>query len=118
MNEREVDVVLSEAASHLAYLSTEALYEEQPDLWKLGEHGRHHTLNDFTLHFRAIASGVDAFRAHADYSYALFEQRGFPRRWLDDAWELMERIGGGNLDEPARGVFLERLSAVIGGSQP
>ncbi len=115
MNERQADAVLTEAAAHLAFLSTKALYDEQPDLWKLGEDGRRHTLDDFVLHFTAVASGVDAFRAHVDYSYTLFAQRDFPRRWLDDAWRVMERIGAANLDEPARGLFLGRLRLVIGG---
>jgi len=114
MSTREPDVVIREAAPHLAFLATESMYADQPDLWDLGEKGRHHTLNDFTLHFQAVATGKDAFRSHVDYCYDLFRDRGFPRQWLDDAWTYMRAIGSTQLERRARDVFLDRLDSVVG----
>lgn len=114
MSERPADVVLGEAAAHLAFLATEALYAEQPELWDLGERGRHHTLNDFTLHFQALASGDGGFAAHVAYSRELFADKGFPAKWLTDAWRLMREIGEEHLDGPARELLSTRLDAVVG----
>lgn len=116
MSERPVDTVLAETAAHLAYLATEALYAEQPELWDLGERGRFHTLNDFTLHFQAVASGRDGFAAHVAYSRELFEDKGFPQRWLADAWRVMREMAVAHLQDPARTEFLRRLDAIVGGS--
>ena len=85
-------VVLAERADHLAFLATDLMYDRQPDLWEMGEHGRQRTLEDFGHHFRALARGPDAFRAHVDYCYELFSGRGFPRSWLDDAWTTMAEV--------------------------
>jgi hypothetical protein len=115
MMARDPDVVIREAAPHLAFLATESMYAEQPDLWDLGEKGRHHTLNDFTLHFQAVAEGEDAFRGHVDYCHDLFRDREFPRKWLDDAWAYMGAIGKEHLDRPALDVLLDRLASVVGG---
>jgi hypothetical protein len=112
---RDPDVVLAERAAFLAFLATEAMYGDQPQLWEMGEHGRQNTHNDFKLHFEAVASGEDAFRTHVEYCYELFEGRKFPRAWLDDAWQVMRRIGEAQLEDPARQVFLERMTAVTSG---
>lgn len=116
MSERPVDTVLAETAPYLAYLATESLYSEQPALWDLGERGRFHTLNDFTLHFQAVASGQDGFAAHAAYSRELFEDKGFPQKWLTDAWRIMRETAVARLEDPARSEFLRRLDAVVGTS--
>ena len=114
MTERPVHVVLAEVAAHLAYLATEALYEARPGLWDLGEKGRFHTLDDFTMHFRAVADGEEAFRTHVDYSYRLFAERGFPQEWLDDAWRYMRLVADRELEGDVRAEFVARLEAVTG----
>lgn len=114
MSTRDPDVVIREAAPHLAFLATESMYADQPGLWDLGEKGRLHTLNDFTLHFQAVAEGEDALRSHVDYCHDLFRDRGFPRKWLDDAWTYMRAIGEAHLEQPVRDVLLDRLASVVG----
>lgn len=96
----------------LSILATRGLYEEQPDLWKLGEHGRARTLEDFNHHFRALQPlHAAAFRAHVEYCTELFRARGFPQRWLDDAWRWMalviERELPASAAEPVLGVLAE-----------
>lgn len=88
--DRPPGVILTEAAPMLAFQATAALYEEQPELWKIGERGRARTLEDFGHHFQALAT-LDAtvFADHVAYSRALFQNRGFPLKWLDDAWRIM-----------------------------
>lgn len=113
MSERSPHVVLTEVAAHLAYLATEALYEARPDLWDLGEKGRFHTLDDFTMHFRAVAEGEEAFRTHVEYTIRLFEDRGFPRDWLDDAWRFMRLVADRELDGDVHATLVARLDAVI-----
>lgn len=108
--DRGPEVILKETASHLAFLATERLYERQPELWDLGERGRSRTLEDFGHHFRALAAGPDVFRAHIDYCYELFAARGFPLRWLDDAWGIMSEICAETFDQPILGVAAQTLS--------
>jgi hypothetical protein len=92
-DERDPGAVLREAVPHLAFVATERLYAEQPDLWRLGEEGRARTLEDFTHHLRALVPLSDAhLRSHVDYCRSLFEQRGFPRQWLDDAWRMLAAV--------------------------
>ncbi|HEY0493693.1 MAG TPA: hypothetical protein VGD57_09520, partial [Candidatus Dormibacteraeota bacterium] len=81
--ERPPTLLLSEAASMLAFKATAALYEEQPELWKMGERGRARTLEDFGHHFEALAT-LDAtvFADHVAYCRTLFENLGFPLKWL------------------------------------
>lgn len=111
MTERAPEVVLAERAPHLAFLATEAMYAAQPELWDRGEKGRFHTLDDFTMHFRAVANGESAFRAHVAYCYRLFEERGFPRRWLDDAWRFMRAVAEEDLEGEPLAVFIARLAS-------
>ena len=88
--ERSPRDVLTETAPLLAVLATRGLYDEQPDLWQLGERGRRHTLEDFGHHFAALQVLDQAlFRRHVAYCASLFHARGFPQRWLDDAWRWM-----------------------------
>jgi hypothetical protein len=82
---------LDERAPALALTARQLLYEEQPELSKLGENGRERTLEDFVHHFRALASMDTAIvAAHVRYCQELFALREFPQRWLTDAWRFME----------------------------
>jgi hypothetical protein len=114
--DRDPAVVLREAVPALALTATRRLYAEQPALWELGENGRARTLEDFTHHLRRLATlSEDTFRSHVEYCHDLFEARGFPRAWLDDAWRILDGVLRDELPpavhEPARRV----LHAVIGG---
>jgi hypothetical protein len=85
------DPVLDETAPALALICTRLVYEEQPELWRLGENGRERTIEDFRHHLRALASmDVDVVAAHVRYCEGLFRERGFPERWLTDAWRIIE----------------------------
>lgn len=91
--ERPGRVVLSEAAGMLAFRATEALFDEQPDLWKMGEGGRARTLEDFGRHFESLATlDRELFSAYVRYCETLFDNHGFPRRWLTDAWRIMGAV--------------------------
>ncbi|MDB5067686.1 MAG: hypothetical protein JWM18_4120 [Chloroflexi bacterium] len=89
--ERRLGDILDERAPALALAARQLLYEEQPELSKLGENGRERTLEDFVHHFRALASmDTTIFAAHVRYCEALFALRQFPQHWLTDAWRFME----------------------------
>lgn len=92
-DEREPVAVLTEAVGSLALTATRRLYDEQPDLWKLGEHGRARTLEDFTHHLRMLAGLSPAvFQNHVAYCEGLWAARKFPRQWLDDAWRILDGV--------------------------
>jgi hypothetical protein len=110
--EREPAVVLAEVAPMLSLLATRRLYEEQPELWKLGERGRAHTLADFNHHFEALVTlSVPTFRRHVAYCEQLFTDRGFPHKWLEDAWRFMAVVVEQELpplvSEPALAILWE-----------
>jgi hypothetical protein len=88
--DRPAGIILTEAAPMLAFQATNALYEEQPQLWQMGEQGRARTLEDFGHHFHALGT-LDAtiFTDHVAYCRTLFRNLGFPLKWLDDAWRIM-----------------------------
>lgn len=89
-SERAPGAVLAEMAPMLSILATRGLYDEQPELWKMGERGRSRTVEDFHHHFRALQSlEVSVFGSHVQYCETLFAARGFPHKWLDDAWRWM-----------------------------
>ena len=112
--ERAPTAVLEELAPMLALLATRSLYEEQPDLWKLGEDGRARTLEDFTHHFRALQElSEPAFRAHVQYCEDLFSARGFPHRWLEDAWRWMEVVIEREVPKPIAQEALSVLRSVV-----
>jgi hypothetical protein len=111
--------MLREAVGHLAYLATERHYREQPELWELGEHGRARTLEDYTHHFRHLAPLDErVWRHHRAYCYELFEQRGFPRRWLDDAWRIMRATLREHVDAAAGAPALSLLERADQPSAP
>ena len=91
--ERDPRTVLAESIGYLALVATRRLYDEQPKLWDLGEHGRARTLEDFTHHLTALAALDDAtFDHHVAYCHRLFTDRNLPLRWLDDAWRTLAAV--------------------------
>jgi hypothetical protein len=115
-SDRDPTVLLQENAAAMSLLATRRLYAEQPELWRLGEYGRARTLEDFGHHFAALARLDDrAFEAHVRYCYGLFGARGFPPRWLADAWRHMEPVLRSQLPphaaEPAIALLLKTTSA-------
>ena len=109
-NDREPRTVLAESIGYLALVATRRLYDEQPELWDLGEHGRARTLEDFTHHLKALATlDETTFRTHVDYCERLFRERNLPHRWLEDAWRTIDAVLGDELPpaahEPARRIL-------------
>ena len=85
--------ILAQAAPQLAEVATTRLYEEQPQLLSMGEKGRAHTRQDFEHHFMALADlDPGRFGEHVAYCEGLFKARGFPLRWLTDAWRHMSAV--------------------------
>lgn len=92
-DERDPRIVLGESVGALALVATNRLYAEQPELWKLGEHGRARTLEDFTHHLRQLSGlSAEVFAGHVDYCHRLWTSRGFPQKWLDDAWRIIDEV--------------------------
>lgn len=116
-SERPPDVVLAELAPMLSILATRGLYEEQPELWEMGERGRAHTLEDFNHHFRALQPlDASVFRSHVQYCQNLFAAREFPQRWLDDAWRWMAAVIERELPKAAAESALAVLREATGTS--
>ena len=108
--ERDPRTVLTESIGFLALVATRRLYDEQPQLWDLGEHGRARTVEDFTHHLKALATLDErSFRTHVEYCERLFRDRNLPLRWLDDAWRVMSSVLVDELPpsvhEPARHIL-------------
>ena len=108
--ERDPRTVLTESIGFLALVATRRLYDEQPQLWDLGEHGRARTVEDFTHHLKALATlDESSFRTHVEYCERLFRDRNLPHRWLDDAWRTIDAVLGDELpksvQEPARHIL-------------
>lgn len=80
---------LRESIGWVALLATNRTYAAEPGLWRLGEQGRARTIEDFTHHLRAVLGGDAHWRKHLDYSVRLFDARGFPQRWLIDAFATL-----------------------------
>jgi hypothetical protein len=107
--------VLEENAVFLAALATRAVYEEQPDLWRFGEAGRARTQEDFVHHFRALATMDElVFEAHVRYCEGLFSVRGYPLRWLQDAWRHMAAVVTAELPEATAQPVMKVLVGVVG----
>lgn len=92
-DQRAPRVILEEMTPMLSILATRRLYREQPELWGLGDTGRARTIEDFNHHFTALtALDAGVFRAHVRYCRELFSSRGYPEKWLDDAWRWMGQV--------------------------
>ena len=112
--ERDPRVVLGERVGHLTLVATEALYAEQPDLWRMGEEGRRGTFDDFGHHFRVLATlDPESVASHVRYCRNLFTQRGFPLRWLDDAWRTMTTVVRAELPAELASAAVEVLDAGV-----
>ena len=90
--QRSAHAWLSESLESLALLATRRTYEADPSLWRLGEHGRARTLEDFTHHLRAALGNEALWIKHVAYSLELFDARGFPQRWLTEAFETLRAV--------------------------
>lgn len=100
---------LRESLPFLALLATRDTYAAEPSLWKLGEHGRARTIEDFEHHLRA-AMGTDAgWHAHLAYCLELFEARGYPHRWLTGAFATLSRVLVENLPSDVTADVLAHL---------
>jgi len=99
----------------LAFEATTALYEEQPGLWRMGERGRARTLEDFGRHFESLASlDADQFAGYVRYCEALFDNHGFPRQWLFDAWRIMATVIRRELPPPVANPAIAVLAGASG----
>jgi hypothetical protein len=83
---------LRESIDWLALMATSRTYAHHPELWRLGEQGRARTIEDFTHHLRAALAGDLQWREHLTYSVTLFDARGFPQRWLRDAFVTLSAV--------------------------
>ena len=83
---------LQESLSFLALVATRDTYAAQPSLWNLGEHGRARTIEDFEHHLRAAMGTDTGWNAHLAYCLDLFSSRGYPHRWLTDAFSTLSRV--------------------------
>jgi len=104
---------LAAEADRLAQLCTANLYREKPALAALGDRGREHTRADFGYHFVALADLSEArFAEHVRYCVGLFEARGFPLVWLDDAWRHMAAVIAAEAPPEVSGPALALMRAV------
>lgn len=122
--ERSEEAWIRESIPWLSLMAARDTYAVQPELWRLGEDGRARTIEDFTHHLRAALAGEVLWRRHLEYSLKLFDARGFPHRWLRDAFATLSSV----LDEAfgetlgrdlrtrldAAPALLEKLSAELG----
>jgi hypothetical protein len=113
--------LLVELTDFLAVVATRAMYDEQPELWQLGEQARARTLEDFGHHFRALATLDEmVFTSHVEFCMDLFRQRSFPQQWLTDGWRhmaaVMERELPPKVAEEAGRVL--RLGVADAGGEP
>ena len=102
---------LLESKDWLALMATTRTYAEHPGLWRLGEEGRARTVEDFTHHLRAAVAGELQWREHLRYSLALFDARGFPQRWLRDAFPTLSAVLAEAFGDEIGADVRERLDA-------
>lgn len=115
---RAPEVVLREVRPALALEATRRLYREQPELWSLGERGRARTLEDFGHHLGALTDfSPERFAEHVRYCVDLFTHRGFPLRWLEDAWRILDAVLTDELPAPVRGPACATLTAGLARAQ-
>lgn len=89
---RDPQAWLTESIGWLALMATRRTYRADPGLWRLGEHGRARTVEDFSHHLRAALGGEDLWHRHLEYCIKLFDARGFPQRWLYDAFSTLRGV--------------------------
>lgn len=102
---------LSESVGWLALMATRDTYRADPWLWRLGEDGRARTTEDFTHHLRAALAGDLQWREHVRYSLTLFDARGFPQRWLTDAFVTLSDVVAEGFGESVGQDVRTRLDA-------
>ena len=100
---------LSESRGFLALLATRDTYAAQPGLWDLGEYGRARTIEDFEHHLKAAGTTGRQWEEYLAYCFELFERRGFPFRWLTDAFATLSRVLRENLPDEVTAEVRERL---------
>ena len=105
---------IRESMGWLALLATRRTYAAQPDLWRLGEQGRARTIEDFTHHLRSALGGDTHWRSHLDYSVRLFDARGFPQRWLLDAFVTLREVLADTFPAEVTEVIRQRLEDAPG----
>lgn len=109
--DRPASAWLSESLSFLALVATRDTYAAQPRLWELGEYGRARTIEDFEHHLRAAMTSDRQWDEHLAYCVSLFAQRGFPLRWLTDAFATLARVLAENLPDDVVAEIRRRLAA-------
>jgi hypothetical protein len=115
--------LLVELTDFLAVVATRAMYDEQPELWQLGEQARARALEDFGHHFRALATLDEVvFASHVEFCMNLFRQRSFPQQWLTDGWRhmaaVMERELAPKVAEEAVRVLRQGVASAGGEAPP
>lgn len=108
---RPAHALLDETLPLVALLATRDTYLAQPSLWELGEQGRARTMEDFGHHLRAARSSDRLWRSHVAYCLELFDARGFPQRWLTDAFATLSRVLAENLPDDVTAEARGRLDA-------
>ena len=101
---------LKESLSLLALIATRDTYAAQPALWDLGENGRARTIEDFEHHLRAAMGTERQWHDHLAYCLSLFSQRGFPMRWLTEAFVTLDRVIAENLPADVAAEICARLA--------
>ena len=109
--QRDDTVWLLESIGWLALMATTRTYAEQPALWRLGEQGRARTAEDFSHHLRAALAGELQWREPLRYSLSLFDARGFPQRWLRNAFPTLSAVVAEAFGDGIGGEVRARLEA-------
>lgn len=112
--ERAEDAWIRESVPWLSLMAARDTYAEQPELWRLGEEGRARTIEDFSHHLRAALAGELLWREHLQYSLTLFDSRGFPQRWLRDAFATLSDVLREAFGETFAAAVRARLDAAPG----
>ena len=91
-DDRDPRIVLRESVGTLALAATNRLYAEQPELWKLGEHGRARTLEDFEPFLVRLRTAKPQIFALYDELPDMSEgYRKNARSYLDEFFRAIDR---------------------------
>jgi hypothetical protein len=91
--ERPASAWLLESVGWLSLEATRRSYEADPGLWRLGEYGRARTIEDYGHHLRAVVHADErTWHDYVRYCMTLFDARGFPQRWLTEAFATLSAI--------------------------